>query len=196
MQPDDAGMTMAPLRKTRRTLLLSVALILLPPAASAADYFFCAFHVPDLPAGEKPNSYFDRTLQIDLQAGTASFAAGEALNFVHTGNSVGSSYLNFSGERRGYQRQVFDTYRFDLGSHQLIHSYVYFISRRDQQQHFERFVGPTYQQAEARDLVPQAPADGQVWLAWDKSYWHCRPLPCWLYLLRSMERGLAALLSI
>lgn len=182
-----------------RCALLLAALALpsaLPSVAVAADYFFCEFHVPNLPPGHQPNSYFDRTLKVDRNLSRAGFAAQEPLNFVQQGNLVGSSYLHFAGGRRGYYRKQFDVYRFDTQAHKLIHSIVYFVSLDDHRQHFQGFSGPEYRQAVARDLVPEPLPEGHIWLAWDKSHWNCQPLPYWQYLLRSAERTLSALLSV
>ena len=97
-------------------------------------------------------------------------------------NVLSEAYMTFAGEQQGFYREMFDVYRFDLETRVLIHSYVYYISKKNFDKHFNIPLFTDQNQPLLFDLVPRKAPKSYVKIGWDKTRWQCYEISSWKYL--------------
>jgi len=128
-------------------------------------------------------NYFDSMVEYEKTGPgeyKASLGGGPgSLGLQIKGNVLSEAYLKFTGERQGFYREMFDVYRFDLETRVLIHSYVYYISKKNFEKNFNIPLFMDQNLPLLFDLVPRKAPKGYVKIGWDKTRWQCYEISYW-----------------
>jgi len=123
---------------------------------------------------------YEKTSQWGYKASLGTMSRALGLQFKD--NILSEAYLISAGEQRSFYREIFDVYRFDLETLVLIHSYVYYISKKDFNKNFNIPLFTDHNQPLLFDLVPREAPKDYVKIGWDKTHWQCYEISSWKYL--------------
>lgn len=110
-------------------------------------------------------------------------------------NILSEAFLNLAREQRDayfevFYRESFHVLRFHLDTQILIHSYVYYVSKKDYNKNFNEPLFTSKYDPSLFKFVSKKAPKGYVKIAWDKSRWKCYEISFWKYQYFSFGLGL------
>ena len=184
-------------------LLLAACSSPAPSDAEESRRFVCDV-LKDLSSAGKPHydgevNHFDRMFYYRKTEEnfyeTGALSPGKTFHVKANEEFFSKAYLTAAREQGGFYREIFDIWRFYIKEKILVHSYLYYLDRRDYEKNFS---GPDFAPFNLPllfDLTSKSPPDDYVKIGWDKTKWRCYEISYVKYFYLGMKKGFWSILS-
>lgn len=157
-------------------------------------YFVCDVLPDDFREKVNPNrpfdgalNYWDRTFYYHKTADGDyethfPLYGGTPLGIKLNDDVLSGAYLKVAREQRGFYREIFDVYRFDMKKRILVHSYVYYMKKEDYDKNLSSpsFVPDNH--PFLFDMIDREAPENYKKIGWDKTKWQCYEMSYFRYL--------------
>ena len=166
-----------------------------PPASalvqpsSSKNFFFCGYMGTPLVHKVKMSDYFDRVFmyQKSDNSYSANFLLQKPFKVQKKEHSIFWFSLDkdLSGNTTGFSRKVFELHHFHTKKKTLTRFLVYYLQKEDYKKNFQYRTGR--EMTEPLNLIEKPLSKKQVKKAYGASWWRCRGLSYFKYVLYSLR---------